>query len=147
MLYFYAYTSELVDPQADAAAILRSIRRVAKVRNAELGITGVLFFDSGRFLQVLEGEQDKLDELMAAISRDPRHRNITYLFQEPIARRSFSEWNMDTLDLSGEDELSEAALLKVRDAYAGTFKANAGAFITIAKSLLSDPRFARLIDR
>ncbi len=49
---------------------LQSILDVARARNAELGITGMLVYSNARFLQVLEGEPGPLDALYAAGPRN-----------------------------------------------------------------------------
>lgn len=147
MMYFCVYTSEVTDPAGDTEALLSAVRKVSRERNPARDITGILLFDKGRFLQVLEGEQDAIEMLMSEIERDPRHHNIKYLFREPIKRRSFSQWNMETLDLSAEDGMTEDILFKIRDAYSKNFSASAGAFVKIARQLLDDPRFRKLIER
>lgn len=72
----------------------------ARARNSLAGITGMLLFIEGSFFQVLEGEASAVDAVYASISADPRHRHITQIIREPIARRSFGEWSMGfaTLD-------------------------------------------------
>ena len=75
---------------ADLDAILLSARR----RNAALGITGMLLFVDGSFLQVLEGTQDRIDELFETIRADSRHCRTVLLLREPIDERSFGDWTM-----------------------------------------------------
>ena len=66
------YVSEaLVDPCGDGP---RNIIDVSTVRNASLGVTGVLCFSGDHFAQLLEGPPGALDVLMGAIRRDARHR-------------------------------------------------------------------------
>lgn len=70
-----------------------------------LGSFGEYRFDSnGRsFLQVIEGEKKKVDQLVSAIEKDDRHRNITVIIREPIAKRSFGDWTMGYADLKKVD--------------------------------------------
>jgi hypothetical protein len=44
--------------------------------NAEHDITGCLLFHNRRFLQLLEGEKDKVHRLFSLIESDTRHKNI-----------------------------------------------------------------------
>ncbi|RZJ86778.1 MAG: BLUF domain-containing protein [Hymenobacter sp.] len=66
----------------------------ARRRNTELAVTGILFYGNGRFLQVLEGEEEIVQEIYAHIKRDPRHGNILTFANKPIAERAFKEWAM-----------------------------------------------------
>lgn len=72
----------------------------AQRKNAGLSITGVLTYSDGCFFQVIEGEKDKLNGLYEEIRSDSRHGNIVTIANEPIARRSFSDWNLRFADMS-----------------------------------------------
>lgn len=73
---------------------LGQLLTVARYNNARFGITGMLLYSEGSFFQVLEGEEDALERLLAIISRDERHAQLTVILREPIARRSFGDWTM-----------------------------------------------------
>ena len=62
--------------------------------NERLGVTGVLFFSAGHFLQWLEGPAEAVETVMAQILRDGRHSGIEILSQETVTRRRFGEWHM-----------------------------------------------------
>lgn len=66
----------------------------ARMRNAELELTGHLHLEDGSFFQWLEGPPDALAEVAGKISRDPRHREMDILFQGLQPERQFSEWTM-----------------------------------------------------
>jgi hypothetical protein len=90
--------------------LLQSARR----KNSRLGITGLLIHHSGSFLQVLEGDEAKVEELFDVINADPRHHRIVVLSRAGVASPSFSEWSMGFVDgassslgeLSGFKDLS-----------------------------------------
>lgn len=67
---------------------------VARCRNEQLSITGALIYTRTHFAQVLEGEGTALDSVMASIARDPRHRNIHVVADDPLAARYFPDWTM-----------------------------------------------------
>jgi EAL domain-containing protein (putative c-di-GMP-specific phosphodiesterase class I) len=69
----------------------------AKQKNALLGVTGVLLHDGTHFLQVLEGPITILNELVAIIEADPRHQHFVTLVKEPIAKREYSSWSMESV--------------------------------------------------
>jgi len=66
----------------------------SRENNTSLGITGMLLYKGGNFMQVLEGEEDAVTALYAAIGRDPRHRGLLVILQGPQAERQFPEWSM-----------------------------------------------------
>ncbi|MEO8032776.1 MAG: BLUF domain-containing protein [Gemmatimonadota bacterium] len=84
-------------------ADLRSILQLARVKNARLSVTGILLYTAGSFFQVLEGAEATLAELFAVIARDPRHRRITKIIQEAVARRTFADWSMGYTELAAGD--------------------------------------------
>lgn len=66
----------------------------ARDRNAQHGLTGMLLYDDGSFLQVLEGEKEPLLELYARILLDPRHTEIVKLLERESDERQFGDWRM-----------------------------------------------------
>lgn len=84
----------------------------ARVRNASLGVTGMLLHDQGNFFQVLEGPGSAVAHLYARIAADPRHRRVVEIIHEPIARRSFSAWTMGFAQL---DDVDRTALPGLND--------------------------------
>jgi hypothetical protein len=73
---------------------LRQILTVATTHNARRGITGILCYGSGLFLQALEGDRDVVNQLYAGIQRDTRHANCSLVNVEDIHTRDFAEWSM-----------------------------------------------------
>lgn len=67
---------------------------VSRSRNFILEVTGALMFTHSNFVQVLEGRQTAIEELMASIKLDPRHCKVRVLEVEPIASRRFATWSM-----------------------------------------------------
>ena len=74
--------------------------------NATLGITGMLLYKDGNFMQVLEGEEEVVRTLYAKIGRDPRHQGQITLLQGQLAERQFPDWSMGFRDLNAADALS-----------------------------------------
>jgi len=69
---------------------------LSKARNANVarGITGMLVYINGNFLQVIEGAEAAVDELLAKIMKDSRHKRTLVMVREPITTRSFADWSM-----------------------------------------------------
>ena len=66
----------------------------AREKNHRLGVTGMLLYKAGLFLQVLEGESARVRDLYETIAGDPRHRACSIVQEGAIPRRQFSEWSM-----------------------------------------------------
>lgn len=64
------------------------------INNARLRVTGVLAFNSGRFVQILEGAASDVDPLLAAITTDRRHSEVRLLSRQSVGARSFGSWSM-----------------------------------------------------
>lgn len=78
----------------------------ARMRNKVLGVTGMLVFHDGSFLQALEGEKRAVNEIFGRILNDARHRDLTILHQGagPDAR-VFGDWSMGFADFTGAADI------------------------------------------
>ena len=72
-------------------------------KNLRLGITGLLLYKHGSFMQVLEGEEETVRSLYATIHDDPRHHHVLLLMALPVAERQFPSWSMRFKDLDEMD--------------------------------------------
>ncbi len=68
--------------------------RVARRKNEQLGITGMLLYRDGNFLQVLEGPESAVDHVLDNIKRDSRHHDMFTLSRRTIEERQFADWRM-----------------------------------------------------
>jgi hypothetical protein len=75
-------------------AQLQNLLTLARRRNTELALTGILLYGNERFVQVLEGEEEIVEEMYAHIRQDSRHDNFITFASKPIAQRAFTEWVM-----------------------------------------------------
>jgi hypothetical protein len=101
------YASRAV-PAIDQEALVAILRK-SKVNNPGAGVTGVLCFSEGIFLQVLEGGRAAVNQLYNRIANDPRHGDVTLLCYEEIGERRFAGWSMGQVNMS---RLNPALLLK-----------------------------------
>ncbi len=74
--------------------------------NEKLGLTGMLLYKDGKFMQVLEGEEEKVKILSVKIGRDPRHRKLTLLLEGAATNREFPDWSMGFSDLDAPEAAS-----------------------------------------
>lgn len=73
---------------------LEQLVAAARRRNHSLGVTGMLLYENGRFLQTLEGPPAGLRAVWDSIRRDPRHGEIEVLTDHMISSRLFSDWDL-----------------------------------------------------
>jgi hypothetical protein len=90
--------------QDDLTDILAACER----NNPAAHLTGMLLFDSGRFVQLLEGPRDALTKRFLSIASDPRHHGVEILVAGPIDSRLFGDWSMHYVPAHG----SRADLLR-----------------------------------
>jgi hypothetical protein len=101
----YASRAAAAIDQDELVAILRK----SKANNPAHGVTGVLCFSEGIFLQVLEGGRSAVNALYNHIASDPRHSQVELLCYEEIGERSFAGWSMGQVNMS---RLNPGLLLK-----------------------------------
>lgn len=88
----------------------------AAAHNETINVTGYLYFNVGRFFQYIEGPADSVNELMASIEQDSRHRIDTVLRDAELPRRRFSDWSMRRINLAvmGFEEIIDQSLSMCR---------------------------------
>ena len=86
-LYRLVYASSASGPLF--ADKLDRILFQARHNNARSGLTGILLFQEGRFLQVLEGARQAVLDVVERIRRDKRHQNLTILEWGPVETQVF----------------------------------------------------------
>ncbi len=107
MLVRCLYASRAVEPQSPQ--MLDEILETSRRNNPPHGITGLLCFANGVFVQALEGGRSQVSQLLATIFSDNRHRDMQLLMFEEIAERHFSNWTMGKVNVSS---INSAVLLK-----------------------------------
>lgn len=74
---------------------IRSMLYRARDFNKKNNISGCIFYGNSRFLQMIEGEKDKILELYnQRIKKDIRHHSVELLLNEKTPKRLFKEWSM-----------------------------------------------------
>jgi hypothetical protein len=99
---------------------LKDILIKSRENNQKLGITGILLFHEGNFIQVLEGERKDIELVYKKINNDLRHKSIIKILEEPIEQRNFPQWSMgyktlstdEVRTLTGYDSLSKTEFLQ-----------------------------------
>ena len=91
-MYYLLYSSYATSEFDDLK--LKELLIQSREKNKRLGITGMLYFFEGKFIQLIEGEEKEVLQLGKTISTDPRHEHFMILKEGPIANRFFKEWDM-----------------------------------------------------
>jgi hypothetical protein len=86
-----------------------SILDSSRQHNIANGITGILCYGGGIYLQAIEGGRKQVNELYAHIIRDTRHKDVVLLHYEEITQRRFGGWTMGKVNLS---KLNTSIVLK-----------------------------------
>jgi hypothetical protein len=106
MLVRLLYCSRAVDTGAEA---VEAILREARDHNPACGVTGILCYGDGVFLQCIEGGRMQVSALFATIQKDGRHRDVALLHYDEILERRFGGWSMGQVNIS---KLNHSTLLK-----------------------------------
>ncbi|MDT8989496.1 BLUF domain-containing protein [Curvibacter sp. APW13] len=106
MLVRLLYASRAVDPSEVA---IESILSQSRQFNPTCGITGILCYGGGIFLQAIEGGRSAVNELYSHIVRDRRHKDVVLLHYEEIMERRFGGWTMGQVNTS---RINASILLK-----------------------------------
>lgn len=103
-MFFIMYGSSATKyfSRTDLLDLLMKARRY----NTEVGITGILLYKEGNFIQVLEGEEQAVRTLFQKIEQDPRHLGVIVLLQGVEAERQFPDWSMGFRDLNDPEVIA-----------------------------------------
>lgn len=106
MLVRLLYVSRVADTSPKA---IETILAQSREHNPSNGITGVLCYGNGIFLQAIEGGRSAVNALYGQILCDRRHCQVELLHYEEIAERRFGCWRMGQVNLS---KINHSTLLK-----------------------------------
>jgi hypothetical protein len=107
MLVRLLYVSRAVSP--DAPEVIESILADSRAHNLGQGITGILCYGGGIFLQAIEGGRSPVNALYSHIVGDKRHKDVVLLHYEEISERHFGGWTMGQVNLA---KLNTSIVLK-----------------------------------
>ena len=106
MLVRLLYASRAVDPKPE---VIEVILAQSRQFNPATGITGILCYGGGIFLQAIEGGREAVNTLYNHIVSDKRHSDVALLHYEEISERRFGGWTMGTVNLA---KLNTSIVLK-----------------------------------
>lgn len=74
---------------------LEDIYQTAREQNALDGISGLLVFNGTHFLQIIEGSEAAIEDLIERLRRDQRHTGFEIRDRRKVETRSFPDWSME----------------------------------------------------
>lgn len=106
------YSSNATHPFDDRE--LGDLLAQSRASNSRNDLTGMLLYRRGRFVQILEGPERTVRDLIETIRADERHTDVRVLIEEPITARAFADWTMGYQSVA---EPTEAAPAGFRDTF------------------------------
>ncbi len=73
---------------------LMDVLRVSRHNNERDGVTGLLLYQGGNFIQLLEGEAAAVATVYARVMKDPRHHSVLHMLDNEATERLFPGWSM-----------------------------------------------------
>ncbi|WP_158971155.1 BLUF domain-containing protein [Paraglaciecola sp. L3A3] len=89
---------------SDVDSILFSARK----NNEKFGITGLLVELPEHFIQIIEGEKEKVEHVFQLIAKDERHENLRVLLAMKTLSREMAAWAMGFSEKLSESQLRDA---------------------------------------
>jgi hypothetical protein len=125
-LLYVSSTSRDIDP-----GTLDDILAASRANNVLLGVTGLLIYIDGGFLQILEGDERAVRELYMRICTDRRHWETRVLLDREVSSRAFIGWSMGFERPSADDPETSGMLGVTREAILGRLSPEAGRVIAV----------------
>jgi len=92
VLYYILYISAGTNWFNEAE--LKDLLKASHRNNTRDGITGLLLYGDGNFVQLLEGEKTVVERTFERVSADPRHESVTIIDSGELSERNFPKWSM-----------------------------------------------------
>lgn len=106
MLYYILYVSYANEKMSEEQ--LKTLLLQSMQNNKEFGITGMLLYIDGKFIQLIEGPKDHILRLYEKIEQDERHRKVSIILEGQTSERMFPDWQMafKAMDIEAFEALS-----------------------------------------
>ena len=108
---------------------LATILRASRDNNVLYSVTGILWSDGERFIQVLEGPLASVGETYARILIDERHHSLAIVYDHLVEKRDFGSWSMCHRRSYETDDDYDQKIKQALAAAPGPVRATLGAFI------------------
>ena len=89
--------------------------------NTPLGITGILLYNKGCIMQILEGEKELVESIFDKIKIDIRHTDVFLFNSYEIDQRSYKDWSMQFKVISDENWSKLKDFVKINNMEGGIY--------------------------
>ena len=86
------YTSQAQDRLDDKE--FKRIAEHAEIYNTKNDITGLLLVFKGQIIQILEGDEGRVRNLLSRIEHDDRHKDFLLVLDRQGQSRQFGQWSL-----------------------------------------------------
>jgi hypothetical protein len=114
-MYQILYQSQCLIPEEKLEEEIRSILAAAGKNNKRDAITGLFLLVENKFLQLMEGDEQRVRTCFERISKDSRHQQVRLLMQRPVKERLFPKWSMHFSRMNGAEALEKVGAQKLAD--------------------------------
>lgn len=107
------YTSRASKAMDDNDLVVLLVQ--SRSNNERDGVTGMLLYAEGAFLQCIEGPEYSIADLMGRLELDPRHTDFNVIQETRCDERRFDDWTMGfravtAADIAGVLQRADIAL-------------------------------------
>jgi len=92
---------------------LVELLRKSRANNERDGVSGMLLYQGGNFIQVLEGPVEAVDRVLARVEKDPRHRGVILMSRRTVAEREFGEWSMGFATMTADEIAGFSGFMRI----------------------------------
>lgn len=110
----------------------------AQINNDRNNLTGVLFYENKHFFQIIEGEEKNLRNVFTAIENDGRHCRLTKLIDQPVPKRTFTQWSLETFYVDNLSIINPRTLRLLRELYVQNFGVSANGLLEFVEKMVND---------
>lgn len=95
----YRLIYQSFETQSFSEEDLKRLLLGSRLRNTAESLTGMLVYDGGTFLQLLEGEEVAVRARFERIQSDLRHKDVSVIVEDATSvKRTFGQWSMGFSD-------------------------------------------------
>ena len=100
-MYYLVYSSHAKVPFQEKS--LEQLLFQCQRNNSNKGVTGLLLYTDQKFVQVIEGDKNIIQNTYKKIQEDPRHEKVEVLIEGHIKERNYAKGNMGYRSLMPEE--------------------------------------------
>jgi len=99
----YMSRNEMLGSAEEIEQSIAGILETSRRNNRQCDVGGVLMFNNGGFLQVLEGPLESVTKTFERVQCDPRHSDVVVLEAGEVPERAFADWAMAFVGTDSHD--------------------------------------------